>query len=177
MLIFIFISGTGSDRQHYVTFSKMSPTSPGGGKNESHRYSMSDRTISPADVDIIPEQMTESGNYKRFLAMDITSEDITEDPIQQGMYPPSPGGVIGMSKLDRRVPDVYQSYHGNQWHPNLKEEGMMCPYGSSSLTRPTPFLGMSKPFSCTQPESKYESKYLKALKATETDSLKEYQSS
>ncbi|CAL1541949.1 unnamed protein product [Lymnaea stagnalis] len=164
--------GVGSDRQPYVTFAKMNAPS-NNAMEGSHRYSVSEHPMQGQDSDRIPDQMTESGNYKRFLTMDITPDDIMEESMQQGMYPSTPTGIMGMTNLDHRMPDIYGNYHGNQWHPNLKEDNTIYPYGSSSLTRPTPFLGMSKTFSYNQPETKYESKYLKALKTMENDTIKE----
>ncbi|KAH9488058.1 Neuropilin and tolloid-like protein 2 [Bulinus truncatus] len=163
----------GPERHPYVAFGRMnSPTPNNVVDNGSHRYSLSDHHLLGPDGERIPDQMTESGNYKRFLTMEMTPDDIM---LEQGMYPGTPTGVMGMTNLDHhRMPDIYGNYHSNVWHPNLKEDNIY-PYGSASLTRPTPFLGMSKTFSYTQPESKYETKYLKTMKSIENDAKKEQQ--
>ncbi|XP_059156606.1 uncharacterized protein LOC131941379 [Physella acuta] len=168
-------SGPGGDRHHYVTFSKMNSPPSNNMMDGGHRYSVPDHTGPEGDRipgDRIPDQMTESGNYKRYLTMEITPDDMMDESIQHGIYPPSPG-VMGMTNLDHRMPDIYGNYHSNQWH--CKEDPSMYPYGSSSLTRPTPFLGLSKPFTCSQPDPRYETKYIKTIKTLDNDTIKEHQ--
>ncbi|XP_055892124.1 neuropilin and tolloid-like protein 2 isoform X2 [Biomphalaria glabrata] len=160
----------GLDRQHYVAFGRMNSPAPNNAMvDNSHRYSITDHHLQGPEGERIPDVMTESGNYKRFLTMEMTPDDIM---IEQGVYPGTPTGVMGVTNLDHRMPDIYGNYHGNMWHP---KDDNVYPYGSASLTRPTPFLGMSKTFSYTQPESKYEIKYLKTMKPVDNDALKEHQ--
>lgn len=109
--------------------------------------------------------------------MDVTPDDVmggsTHQHLQE-MYPSSPGGVMGMTNLDHRSQDAFHNFYGNQWQPTLKDDTLTYPYGTTALTRPTPFLGLSKAFPYSQPESKFESKYLKALRAKESEPIKEY---
>ncbi|KAK3772888.1 hypothetical protein RRG08_024073 [Elysia crispata] len=185
---------TGLDRPYY--FSKMNSSSPTSSRDVSaHRYSITDRGgLSDSDVVHADPIMTESGNYKKYLGLDLSADDGTGVPgVDDSMHhhhhhhhfhpstPSAPSGIMGMTTLEygqhphhHRLPDVYPGYPGSggpQWHSALSDDSGMYSYGS--LTRPTPFLGMSKPFTYGQPEGKYESKYLSALKALETEAGKE----
>ncbi|GFS16417.1 neuropilin and tolloid-like protein 1 [Elysia marginata] len=185
---------SGLDRPYY--FSKMNSASPSSSRDVSaHRYSLTDRGgLSDSDVIHADPIMTESGNYKKYLGLDLSADDGTGMPgVDESMHhhhhhhhfhpstPSTPGGIMGMTSLDygqhphhHRIPDVYPGYHGSggpQWHSALSDDSGMYSYGS--LTRPTPFLGMSKPFTYGQPEGKFESKYLTALKALESEANKD----
>ncbi|XP_012939622.1 uncharacterized protein LOC101845248 [Aplysia californica] len=120
-----------SERNHHMGYQRAAQTPPGKGNNP-HRYSMT------GDGDVIPDQMTESGNYKRFLELGVPGE---ESNVQPGY----PTHMLGLTTLESHL------YPGYTTSPQWQNEDSY-PYGS--LNRTTPFLGLSKPLPYS-PDGKY----------------------
>lgn len=158
--------GQGQAPGRYRSFAHVTPTP----KDSPNRYSLTGSN--PQILDVEPgEQTNESGQFRRYITMEMTPDDLDESSPCPSIY--SQGNVIGMTHIPSPttsiphspveggyVPGVKYSTAGGQWsRVVLEDPTLVYPY-TSSLTRPTPFLGLSKPFQQTA-----ESKYLKSMQA------------
>ena len=127
--------------------------------------------------------VSDSGQYRRYLTMEVTPDDLDEGSPCPPMYT-SQGVVIGMTHLPSPTTPTATvlphspmegggygaKYQGQgQWQRGMLEDPNLVYTYSSSLPRPTPFLGLSKPF---QAESKYL-KSMQALKVMDEEIMKE----
>lgn len=162
------LKGQGQIQGRYLTFAQVT----GNPKDNTHRYSLTSSNPQSPETET-SDQMSDSGHYRRYITMEVTPDDIDESSPCPSIY--SQGTVIGMTHIPSPTstgphsPVEGSGYSikyppgGNQWNRGILEDpSMTYPY-TASLTRPTPFLGLSKPF---QPSA--ESKYLKSMQALKT---------
>ncbi|KAL8589309.1 hypothetical protein ACOMHN_052312 [Nucella lapillus] len=169
----------GQPQGRYMTFAHVTPSR----KDDPHRYSFTGQMPEGGgggcgESGEVPDS---SGQYRRFLNLEMTPDPL-DDPYPQ-MYPSQGGGILGMTHLPSPTsPSItslpqsplegvgpYAGKYQNQWAKGMMEDpNAVYPY-TSSLPRPTPFLGLSKPF---QAESKYL-KSMQALKVMDEEIMKD----
>ncbi|KAK6174653.1 hypothetical protein SNE40_017889 [Patella caerulea] len=137
-------SGQGSPNPNqYTNYPRTTVLS----KDNPHRYSLGSSVQHSSEGDP-NDQMSESGNYKRFLMLDVTPDE--ESSPCPSVY--SQGERHPMQDQMRFSGPNYTG--GNNWRSVPEECVMGYPY-NSSLTRPNPILTpMSKPFTYS-PDNKY----------------------
>ena len=173
--------GQGQAQGRYMTFAHVTP-SP---KDNPNRYSFTSSNL-PSSEGGDAGDVSDSGQYRRYLTMEVTPDDLEEGSPCPPMYTSPQGVVIGMTHLPSPTSPTatvlphspmegggygvkYQGQGQGQWQRGLLEDPNLVYTYNSSLPRPTPFLGLSKPF---QAESKYL-KSMQALKVMDEEIMKE----
>nr|KAG5707212.1 hypothetical protein BaRGS_017896 [Batillaria attramentaria] len=167
--------GQGHPQGRYMTFAQVNPSA----KDNPNRYSFTGTNL-PQQTELEGGvDMSESGVYRRYLNLEMTPDELEDPSTCPPLY--SQGVVLGMTHLPSPTTPVSPSEGGvyglkyspqsGQWtRAMIEDPTLVYPY-TSSLPRPTPFLGVSKPF----PQNA-ESKYLKsmqALKSMDNEIMKE----
>ena len=139
-------SGSGAGSGHYAPFPRGANSN--ANKDPTHRYSLGSSVQHSSEGDPA-EQLSESGNYKRYLAMDITpDEEFSPSPT---LY--SQTGVVSVER--HPTPDFkntsLRGFYANNWRND--DPLSTYPY-TTSLSRPSPFLPISKPYTYS-PDNKF----------------------
>ncbi|XP_076470446.1 uncharacterized protein LOC143300570 [Babylonia areolata] len=164
--------GQGQPQGRYMTFAHVNPATTPTPRDNPHRYSFTGQGTEGGGE--MGEGGPDSGQYRRFLSLEMTPDPMDDPSSTPHLYSPQ-GGILGMTHLPSSPtptpmlpgqPPVegggggnYGVKYQNQWAKGMMMEdpNLVYPY-TSSLPRPTPFLGLSKPFPT-------ESKYLKSMQA------------
>ncbi|XP_041375207.1 neuropilin and tolloid-like protein 2 [Gigantopelta aegis] len=158
-------SGSGAGSGHYAPFPRGGTTN----KDPTHRYSLGSSVQHSSEGDPA-EQLSESGNYKKFLAMDLSpDEEFSPCPT---LY--SQTGVVTVER--HPGPDLknagLRGFYANNWRND--DPLASYPY-TTSLSRPSPFLSVSKPYTYS-PEHKFF-KGMSSFRNIDSDIIQEHPTS
>ena len=176
-----------------MTFAHVAPTPKteggSGGGGGGNRYSF---TGEGEGVMVGGGEQPDPAQYRRYLALEVPPDHPHHPhhhhpyhhPMDDGSGYPPQGVVIGMTHLPPSssspstptpttvlpAQEGYPVKYPGQWQKGVMEDpNLVYSAYTSSLPRPTPFLGLSKPF---QAESKYL-KSMQALKVMDEEIMKE----